>query len=339
MNKLNENHELMADGKVDIEDPQVLVALNAGLAEATMTSAITPYVAWGRVQKVLATYHIFIPNSFLEGSDGHEVVPINQFGKRFGQTNDGDFVVRDESDLYLYFEWEMNDSGLFKVFAEVVNGEDLDEILADYDAEVDDINEEIERSEKRIKELRNTRKRILAKVTDRINKGDKYLNHERGYAKRGMNVVKKIDKATMDEAYSKKEIAMGKEDEKEEHKMSDKAAVKTAKQHLKKNPKYYSILKKVGLEEMKNPCWKGYEMVGSKKKNGKRVPNCVPVSEEAESIVKNLLSESSLKEFVPPFKANGLWVSDRRGNNVLEVTKHGKLAQEVADALNKYMNK
>lgn len=26
----------------------------------------------------------------------------------------------------------------------------------------------------------------------------------------------------------------------------------------------------------KNPCWKGYEMVGMKKKGGKKVPNCVP---------------------------------------------------------------
>jgi len=26
----------------------------------------------------------------------------------------------------------------------------------------------------------------------------------------------------------------------------------------------------------KNPCWKGYEMIGTKKKKGKEVPNCVP---------------------------------------------------------------
>lgn len=25
-----------------------------------------------------------------------------------------------------------------------------------------------------------------------------------------------------------------------------------------------------------DPCWKDYEMVGTKKKNGKEVPNCVP---------------------------------------------------------------
>ena len=26
----------------------------------------------------------------------------------------------------------------------------------------------------------------------------------------------------------------------------------------------------------KGPCWKGYEMIGTKKKGGKTVPNCVP---------------------------------------------------------------
>lgn len=28
----------------------------------------------------------------------------------------------------------------------------------------------------------------------------------------------------------------------------------------------------------KNPCWKGYEPIGMKNKNGKSVPNCVPTS-------------------------------------------------------------
>jgi len=27
---------------------------------------------------------------------------------------------------------------------------------------------------------------------------------------------------------------------------------------------------------MKNTCWKGYKPIGMKKKNGKKVPNCVP---------------------------------------------------------------
>ena len=31
---------------------------------------------------------------------------------------------------------------------------------------------------------------------------------------------------------------------------------------------------------MKNPCWKGYKAYGTKMKDGRKVPNCVPVSEE-----------------------------------------------------------
>ena len=32
------------------------------------------------------------------------------------------------------------------------------------------------------------------------------------------------------------------------------------------------------IERKKNdPCWKGYAQLGTKKKNGKQVPNCVPV--------------------------------------------------------------
>jgi cytidyltransferase-like protein len=33
------------------------------------------------------------------------------------------------------------------------------------------------------------------------------------------------------------------------------------------------------MKEEKDPCWKGYKMVGMKKKGAKEVPNCVPVSE------------------------------------------------------------
>jgi len=30
----------------------------------------------------------------------------------------------------------------------------------------------------------------------------------------------------------------------------------------------------------KDPCWEGYEKIGMKKKNGKLVPNCVPLKKE-----------------------------------------------------------
>jgi len=33
-------------------------------------------------------------------------------------------------------------------------------------------------------------------------------------------------------------------------------------------------------EDLKQACWKGYQAIGMKTKNGKKVPNCVPVKEE-----------------------------------------------------------
>lgn len=46
------------------------------------------------------------------------------------------------------------------------------------------------------------------------------------------------------------------------------------------------------IKEDKDPCWKGYEMIGMKKKGGRKVPNCVPVEEENEP-------------FDPPFVQKG----------------------------------
>lgn len=37
---------------------------------------------------------------------------------------------------------------------------------------------------------------------------------------------------------------------------------------------------KQSLNEAENPCWKGHRQYGMKEKNGKQVPNCVPIDEQ-----------------------------------------------------------
>ena len=39
------------------------------------------------------------------------------------------------------------------------------------------------------------------------------------------------------------------------------------------------------MKRFRDPCWSGYEMIGKKKKNGKSVPNCVPVKEGGPGFV------------------------------------------------------
>ncbi len=75
-----------------------------------------------------------------------------------------------------------------------------------------------------------------------------------------------------------------------EHTTDRGEAETIALHHLEEIPDYYNRLNKIEksaevkeakkyMTKEEDPCWKGYEMVGFKKKKGKKVPNCVPVSE------------------------------------------------------------
>lgn len=60
---------------------------------------------------------------------------------------------------------------------------------------------------------------------------------------------------------------------------------------------------KTESKKKKKPCWKNYKMVGTKEKNGKTVPNCVPESanlEEAKKAIKN----PHFKKIVKYLKSN-----------------------------------
>jgi len=77
----------------------------------------------------------------------------------------------------------------------------------------------------------------------------------------------------------KKQFKMGVKVEME-HTDDPSHAAEIALDHLVEDPEYYTKLQ--GMEEAKrmdNPCWKGYKAYGTKKKNGKEVPNCVPIND------------------------------------------------------------
>ena len=55
-------------------------------------------------------------------------------------------------------------------------------------------------------------------------------------------------------------------------------------------------------EELKAPCWDGYEQIGTKKKNGKEVPNCVPLATE--------LSKAKVDQIVGSLAESGRNIQD-----------------------------
>lgn len=63
-----------------------------------------------------------------------------------------------------------------------------------------------------------------------------------------------------------------------------------------------------GLKNPKdNPCWKGYKPVGTKKKNGRTVPNCVP-KESKKKLTENYKISGSFTE-LPDSPPHGFWVT------------------------------
>ena len=51
-----------------------------------------------------------------------------------------------------------------------------------------------------------------------------------------------------------------------------------------------------------NPCWKGYHPVGTKKKAGKTVPNCVPVEEDWQKTNKQDKTDGMSKKAVKAYR-------------------------------------
>ena len=96
--------------------------------------------------------------------------------------------------------------------------------------------------------------------------------------------AKKVKKAVVGEA-----VYGGEKPEPTDTRMtvtaSDKKANTKAWQNYKAGHKGYKAADHLQIEAKKmkgeDPCWKGYQMVGTKKKGGKEVPNCVP--EEAKN--------------------------------------------------------
>lgn len=77
-------------------------------------------------------------------------------------------------------------------------------------------------------------------------------------------------------------------------------------------------------EDMAGACWKGYQAIGMKKKNGKKVPNCVPVKEEE---ISDELEEAKYQGREVPLnkpmkgdvKKSKVFVKDPKTGNVKKV--------------------
>ena len=119
-------------GRIDIDLDDVRDNINTLIAGVTAKPFITPYIAFERVRKTLAYYHIHKPGvMFLSGDHGVKSFPANQFDNISGMNDQGKLVSKEDSPYSIFFEWCRNDDGMFDVFCEIVDEEDLQQLLSD----------------------------------------------------------------------------------------------------------------------------------------------------------------------------------------------------------------
>jgi hypothetical protein len=128
-----------SDGTISVDDENAVDAINANLEASTARAFRTPYIALEEIRKVLSYYKIFLPSSvFLDKNSGYDVFEVSQFGEKMGMNNQGEVVTTSDSSMFIYFEWALDERGMYDIFTSLVNEEDLEEIISDFDAEVED---------------------------------------------------------------------------------------------------------------------------------------------------------------------------------------------------------
>jgi hypothetical protein len=187
------------NGVVDIRDIDARENINSLLMRATAPTFLTPYIGLEKTRKVLANFHINVPHQgFMEGEIGYVITPIDQFGVKFGQRDNGQFVKDgevlndlthgphdqgettlpdspsidsvDKEEYSLFFEWQLSDCGMFQVFSHIVDQDELDEILEDIEGEYEEDGEDIDNmNEETLNELKtSTYKRVKGELKKRL---------------------------------------------------------------------------------------------------------------------------------------------------------------------------
>lgn len=133
---------------ISIEEDDVRDHINVALSRATNGKFLTPYIALQNVEKVLAANHIFLPkHPSLEGESGSAVFDINQFGEKTGENDQGEVVTATQSKFSVYFEYRTSICGMYIIFCEILNEDELDQVLEDLEAELnydEDTEEELD---------------------------------------------------------------------------------------------------------------------------------------------------------------------------------------------------
>lgn len=83
-------------------------------------------------------------------------------------------------------------------------------------------------------------------------------------------------------------------------------------------------------EGLKSACWKGYEAIGMKTKNGRKVPNCVKVKSDAEHGEGDIATAEMTPNYLPKEPGTGPAKNPQMGEQKIRMPR----MEEIAKASN-----
>jgi hypothetical protein len=87
------------------------------------------------------------------------------------------------------------------------------------------------------------------------------------------------------------------------------------------------------IDKAQGPCWEGYEYAGTKDKNGKTVPNCIPVKKESAGAERLSGGPGFKLEYNVPDCLGGYAITKAGSGQVIGCYTTKEHAQEAMDAI------
>lgn len=79
--------------------------------------------------------------------------------------------------------------------------------------------------------------------------------------------------------------------------------------------------------DLKDACWKGYTAVGMKTKNGRKVPNCVPVKKDAEHGEGDVATAEMTANYLPEEPGTGPAKNPQMGEHKMRMPRMEEIAK------------
>lgn len=142
----DEKHEIpVGENSSSISNPKIRAEINFRLMNELGNHHLSPQSGIQAIRKVLHRFHFDLPALYDIDPEADELaIELDQFGQVFNYDETNEFGKADElsndPDVHhIYIVYYLSENGNYEFYAEVVDSKTLDEILADTEEELEEL--------------------------------------------------------------------------------------------------------------------------------------------------------------------------------------------------------